>query len=530
MTREGLAGAWDALREGRCEEALTRFEADAGRDPDDASALEGLGLARRWLDDIDGGFEAAERAYRLYRENGDATSAARMATRLARDSVVARGDATIAGGWLARAGTLLEGLGDVPERGWLALREGQVALAGLDAQAARGKGEEAARVGAACGDVDLEISGRSLTGLATVAAGDVAAGMRMLDEATAAAVAGELEWIDVAGAVCCDLIMACEQVDDLSRAAQWCDAATAISDRGGLLPLAGICRSQYATLLMRRGEWAEAERELQSATETLSISAKGMRHEGLLRLAELRRRQGRFDEARELCREVEWHPQAVLCLARTAHSRGETDEAADLAERYLRRYAGGMVKRAPGLELCVELRVAAGDLEGARAASEELDRIAGGAGTPLLAATAGLTQARVLHASGSADAARQALEDAIDGFGSCGAPYEEAGARMELARMLSEAGRDKAGRDQAARAAAALAQLGAAEEGEPSPLTARETEVLQLVASGLSDDAVADRLVLSPHTVHRHVANIRTKLRQPSRAAAAAEAARTGLI
>jgi len=61
-------------------------------------------------------------------------------------------------------------------------------------------------------------------------------------------------------------------------------------------------------------------------------------------------------------------------------------------------------------------------------------------------------------------------------------------------------------------------------------LTAREREVLRLIVDGLSDEAIAERLVLSPHTVHRHVANIRSKLRQPSRAAAAAQAIRDGLI
>jgi len=63
-----------------------------------------------------------------------------------------------------------------------------------------------------------------------------------------------------------------------------------------------------------------------------------------------------------------------------------------------------------------------------------------------------------------------------------------------------------------------------------APLSAREAEVLRLVAEGLSDAEIAGRLIVSPHTVHRHVANIRFKLGQPSRAAAAAYAARRGLI
>lgn len=64
----------------------------------------------------------------------------------------------------------------------------------------------------------------------------------------------------------------------------------------------------------------------------------------------------------------------------------------------------------------------------------------------------------------------------------------------------------------------------------PPVLSGRELEVLRLIAAGLSDAEVAERLVLSPHTVHRHVANIRNKLRQPSRTAAVAQAARLGLI
>jgi DNA-binding CsgD family transcriptional regulator len=65
---------------------------------------------------------------------------------------------------------------------------------------------------------------------------------------------------------------------------------------------------------------------------------------------------------------------------------------------------------------------------------------------------------------------------------------------------------------------------------EGQDLTSRETEVLTLVASGLSDREIAERLVLSPHTVHRHVANVRTKLGLPTRAAAVAAAAKRGLL
>jgi ATP/maltotriose-dependent transcriptional regulator MalT len=70
----------------------------------------------------------------------------------------------------------------------------------------------------------------------------------------------------------------------------------------------------------------------------------------------------------------------------------------------------------------------------------------------------------------------------------------------------------------------------AAETDDDSPLTSRETEVLRLVATGMSNREIATALVLSDHTVHRHVANILRKLAQPSRAAAATQAARAGMI
>jgi ATP/maltotriose-dependent transcriptional regulator MalT len=69
-----------------------------------------------------------------------------------------------------------------------------------------------------------------------------------------------------------------------------------------------------------------------------------------------------------------------------------------------------------------------------------------------------------------------------------------------------------------------------ADAGPLHELSAREREVLGLIAQGLSDAQVAERLVISPHTVHRHVANILAKLGLPTRAAAAARAARTGLL
>jgi DNA-binding NarL/FixJ family response regulator len=137
------------------------------------------------------------------------------------------------------------------------------------------------------------------------------------------------------------------------------------------------------------------------------------------------------------------------------------------------------------------------------------------------------------------DDARRCLEDAVDLLSGCPAPYETALARLALARALERLGRSAEATVEAAAAGEMFAALGAQRDvmrtREVSPpalgeLTARECEVLRLVARGFSDAEIAAEIVVSPHTVHRHVANIRTKLRLPSRAAAVAYATRAGLL
>ena len=140
MSTKAASAADEALRGGRWDEARAAYEAALAAD-ESAHALEGLGVALRWLEDFPRCFEVQERAFVLYREAGDSRSAGRMATRLGRDNLLVRGDAAVAGGWMARAARLLEAVEQGPEHGWLALRQGQMALYGLhDPQAGRGAG------------------------------------------------------------------------------------------------------------------------------------------------------------------------------------------------------------------------------------------------------------------------------------------------------------------------------------------------------------------------------------------------------
>jgi len=528
-----------ALVAGRYEEARACFER-ALESEESAEALDGLGHAARWLADPDAARVARERAYRLYRDRGERERAADVALWLGEDARIVYGDATVAAGWYARSHTLLEGLEDSCVRGWLAVREGDRALLeDGDATVALAESERAIEIGRLHGDSNLEHTGRALRGLAAVALGDVAEGMRELDAASTAAIAGELGATD-AGRVWCCLIFACERVRDVQRASEWCATVKRRAEELQNRQLFGYCRSHYASILTASGEWEEAERELAAAADDFAMAAPGVAHEADLALAELRRRQGRSDEARAICERHPSHHQSLLCAAELAWDRGDAARADELLARRNRRLPQRVVdSELPGLDLAVRVGVAIGDLDAARTAAARIDELAA---TDVSRAAAAYARG-ICAASRDAGNARRCLEDAIDGWTAAGMPFESARARVALARYLRADGREADADDEVDAAQATLEAVGSkiavAEMDMPlaapsSPadreLTAREVEILRHVADGLSDNEIAKRLVLSPHTVHRHVANIRTKLRQPSRAAAAVYAAREGLI
>jgi ATP/maltotriose-dependent transcriptional regulator MalT len=272
-----------------------------------------------------------------------------------------------------------------------------------------------------------------------------------------------------------------------------------------------------------------------------------MAAEAVVRLAELRRRQGRLEEAAEIFASVEEHPLAVLGLGEVCLERADPAGACDRAEQYLRDTpAHTAMLRAAGLELLVRARAALGDVLAATAAAEELESIAHRVAADPLRASARLCAGVVAAAGGDADGARTAFEDAIRLYLRSGAPFEAARVRLELARVLASMGRRRDAAREARSAATSLHRIEAhhaagladdfvVELEEPpgersSPVTARERQVLTLVAAGKSDRDIARELVLSEHTVHRHVANILTKLGCSTRSAAVAEALRRQLI
>jgi LuxR family maltose regulon positive regulatory protein len=552
-TLSPLDAGWTALSGGDWEGARGFFEQSLA-DVETPEAFEGLGWAGHMLNDDPLTFDARERAYRLYLDRGDKGSAARIAALLAADHLLFRGEPAVANGWLQRAHSLIDDLEPGVDHGWLAIHEGHIAVSlDEDTTKARQLAARAVELGRTFEAPELEMLGLGLEGRALVSEGQLDDGMRRLDEATTVALAGEASLLYCVAWACCYTISACERVRDYERAAQWCARVGDFCGQHDIF-LLNTCRAHYASVLSWQGRWDEAERQLNAAVEGLQSSRPPMVGDALARLGELRRRQGRQAEAEELFARSETHTLSLLGRAALALDRDQPTEAAELADRYLRRFPDpGRVERSAGLELAIRALARLGEHERANDALRELREIAERARTrPILAAVSS-SEGTLAMAGGDHDAARRSFEDALDLLAACDAPFETGRVRLDLAATLSALGRHDRARLEIKAAIADFQEIGADWEraradtmvgrlrksrvalpaeamGTPlGELSNRELEVLGLVAEGLTNQDIAQRLVLSEHTVNRHVANILRKLALPSRAAAATLAGRYGL-
>ncbi len=405
----------------------------------------------------------------------------------------------------------------------------------------------AAELGRRFGVPDLEMLGLALEGATLVAGAEVEEGMRYLDEATATALEGEAT-IPISGAwAFCFLVGACTSVRDYERAFAWCDRIAEFAERYGSRYMLAFCRAEYGEVHLWRGRWSDADEALSAAVDDYAHSRPAWVAAPLVTLAELRRRQGRVEEADRLLDETGAQTASQLCRARLAFDQGDSRRAIELLERALRQVPEHRrLARAPALELLVRARASRGELEEAASALAELQEVALLVGTAPLRAAADLAEGTLVAAAGDHSRARTLLEDAVDCFERSGAPYEAAQARMELATSLIALSRAEEAEAEAAAALGSLLELGAEGDAararaflaasagdDASPLavlTPREREVLSLLAEGLTNRQIAERLVVSEHTVHRHVTNILRKLGLSSRTAAAAHAVRAGLL
>lgn len=553
LVQTSLTLGSDALSRHAWDEARAAFER-ALSEGDTPEAHEGLSWAAWWRDDVDTVFRARESAFKLYRQVGDDRGAARMAMWLAADYADFRGELSVANGWRQRARRLLDDLPLSAEHGWAMLLAGDAAmlLDGDTTTAKRCAGEVIA-IGRELGVIDFEILGLALQGLALVDEGDIDPGMKMLEEAAVSAMGEELEqplWVSWA---LCYLLFACERARDFDRAVEWCERLRDFAARFDMPAGLGICRVHYAAVLIWRGDWHRAEEHLAEANVLLEASRPPWASEACVRLAELRRRQGRLAESAELFRQVEWHPLALFGLAELALDSGKPKDAEDLIERALRQIPEvRRHQRASALELLVRTRSLLGQHARAKETLEQLRSLSSTIGSPPLRAAAAHSAGVMAVAASEYERARTEFEAAVDLFERGGAPYEVARARLELASVLVALDRLERAREEAAAARELLERLGSklyagraaallrdierrqtdrSGAGSSAPvLTRRQVEILRLICQGRSDREIATALSVSEHTVHRHVANILTRLDTPTRAAAAALAAGRGLI
>jgi DNA-binding CsgD family transcriptional regulator/tetratricopeptide (TPR) repeat protein len=501
-----------------------------------AEDLELLATAAYMIGLEDEYFSALGRAHQAHLNAGEALHAARCALWVAMN-LAQRAEMGRAGGWLGRARRLVEREGrECVEQGYLLIPRMFEHEAMGDLSAAIATAAEAAGIAERFGDADLLALAVHSQGHLLVSAGKVKEGLALLDESMVAVTAGELSPI-VSGIVYCGVIIGCQAAFDLRRAQEWTAALAAwCREQPDMVAFTGRCLVHRTEILGLRGAWMEALEEARRAVERC-LEAQNRRAAGQAAYlqGDLHRLQGSFAAAERAYREASGHgrePQPGLALLRLA--QGNTDAASAAIQRAL-----GETRDRPGraalLPAVVEIALAAGDMEAARSACLQLEEIAADY-------EAGMLEAAVLYAKGAMDLAQGDPEPALvllrrasQAWQELDAPYECARARALIAQACLALGDDdaammerEAARDVFARLGAAPdiasidAQAGRAGSRQPHGLTARELEVLRLVAAGQTNKSIAAELVLSERTVERHVSNIFAKLAVSSRAAATA--------
>jgi DNA-binding CsgD family transcriptional regulator len=501
-----------------------------------AEDLELLGTAAYLLGRVEDCLRALQRAQQLHAEAGESRRAARCAFWLA-FHLGGAGEQAQAGGWLARANRLLEHEPpDCAERGLLLLSLAVQQIGAADNAAAQELSARAAGIGRHAGDADLVALALHVQGRTLVRLGRVSEAMAAFDEAMVAVVTGELSPV-VVGTVYCSMLDACQEVLEWRRAREWTAALTTWCDsQPEMVTFTGRCLVHRAEILHLHGAWPQAVEEAKRAGERLAHAADSYATgAAFYRQAEVHRVLGDFTAAEDAYQQASrWgrQPQPGLALLRLA--QGKT-EAAQAASRRVVAETADRLERARLLPAQVEIMLAAGDVQGARDAAGELAKIAAYYQTLALHAVADHARGAVLLAEGDARAAVVALRGAWQAWRELEAPYDAARVRVLVGLGCRALGDEEAAAMELDAARGVFAQLGAAPDlarvealahreaaWKAHGLTERELQVLQLLAAGKTNHAIASQLLVAEKTVDRHVTNLYTKLGVSSRAAATA--------
>ena len=478
-----------------------------------------------------------ERAHQAHLDAGEVLPAVRCAFWIGHH-LMFRGEAAPASGWFARARRLLERHGeDSAERGYLLVAAWLQHLFSGEFEAMQATAAEAAEIGERFGDRDLVALAVMDQGNALLKQGRTDEGLRLVDETMVAVTAGELSPI-VAGIVYCNTISFCRGAYELRRAQEWTAALTRWCEgQPDMVAHKGLCLVHRAEIMTMGGAWPEALEELRRLGDQFTEGVLNRRALGpaTYQEGEVHRLRGEVEMAEAAYRRATGlghEPQPGLALLRLA--TGAVDTAAAMIRRAISETAAPL-KRAPLLPAYVEIMLAAGDLEAARVACRELDEVADRHGGDALRAMAAQARGATALAEGDPHSALADLRRACREWRQLGALHEAARVQALVASACASLGDTETSALELEAARGVCEELGAAPalawidslQGKPDPadsrgLTARELEVLRLVAAGRTNRDIASALVISEHTVARHVQNIFAKLRVSSRTAASA--------
>lgn len=513
-------------------EARRRFTAAREAAPLSPDDLYALSNCAGWLGALDEALVLQQEAHRHYLQHGRPREAALAALDIGYTYALQHQEAQ-ASGWMARAYRLLEDEPEGFEHGYLAYIDFETAFEAGRLDEASSHVRRVQELGQRHGDPNLQAMALLARGRVLIREGRVHEGIVLLDEAMVAATSDELDpaW---AGNIYCHLMRACYEITDLRRAGEWTEATARWCEAmPGAGPFMGICRVHRAQILQLQGRWEQAEREALGVCEGVPHFDVGNAAEAHYEVGEVRRQRGdlagaeaAYQDARRLGRE----PQPGLSLLRLA--QGQVAEATASMRSALAAAANDPAARARLLPSAVKIFVESHDLDQARAAARELTEAAGTYDTAALRASAAVARGLLMLAERRPEAAVAGLREALQGWQTLGIPYEAACTRLLLARAyegLGDAGTAALERHTAEAALAALGVHAPRSEGPPDPsrgrrdgLTAREVEILGMVALGKTNQEIAADLVLSVRTVERHLATVYQKLGLRGRSARAA--------